>query len=203
MDGLVDGAAGSERAAADAALQGLDGFEAGVRAAAISTFTVGLLLLWAFWMVLHAAHRAQARSQEGLRRSEQRLRAVVTHAPVVLFALDQAGLFTLSEGQGLASLGLAPGAVVGQPVWDVYRDHPDLLDHARRALDGDTFTAHNRVADVAFETRWTPLHDANGRVEGTVGVSTDVTKRVRAEEALRDSEANLAEAQRPPGQLVA
>ncbi len=196
MDGLVDGAAGSERAAADAALQGLDGFEARVRAAAISTFTVGLLLLWAFWTVLHAAHRAQARSQEGLRRSEQRLRAVVTHAPVVLFALDQAGLFTLSEGQGLASLGLAPGAVVGQPVWDVYRDHPDLLDHARRALDGDTFTAHNRVADVAFETRWTPMRDANGRVEGVVGVSTDVTKRVRAEEALRDSEANLAEAQR-------
>ena len=196
MSGLVDEAAQRERAAADVALHGLDTFETGVRAAVVATFAVGLLLLWTFWAVLHAARRAQARSREGLHRSEQQLRAVVTHAPVVLFALDQAGLFTLSEGQGLASLGLAPGAVVGQPVWDMYRDHPDLLDHARRALDGETFVAHNRVADVAFETRWTPLRDANGRVEGIVGVSTDVTKRVRAEEALRDSEANLAEAQR-------
>ncbi|MEJ7816846.1 MAG: PAS domain S-box protein, partial [Rubrobacter sp.] len=39
-------------------------------------------------------------AEEALRRSEERLRSIVTNAPVVLFALDREGVFTLSEGKG-------------------------------------------------------------------------------------------------------
>ena len=35
-----------------------------------------------------------------LRDTEQRLRALGEHAPIVLFAVDRDGTFTLSEGRG-------------------------------------------------------------------------------------------------------
>jgi len=52
-----------------------------------------------------------------LSETEQRLRTIVTKAPVVFFALDAEGKFTLSEGRALQKLGLLPGQVVGQSVF--------------------------------------------------------------------------------------
>ena len=48
-----------------------------------------------------------------------------------------------------------------------------------RRKDGSTFWAH--VSDSL-------IHDAQGRTVGIVGVSTDITERKRAEEALKESE---------------
>ena len=63
-------------------------------------------------------------TKAALQMSEYQLRTVVDSAPVVLFALDADGVFTLSEGRGLAALGLEPGEVVGRSVRDVYGKLP-------------------------------------------------------------------------------
>jgi len=81
------------------------------------------------------------RAEEALRRSEQHLRSVVTNAPVVLFALDREGVFTLSEGKGLDDLGLEPGQLVGSSVFEVYRETPQIVADVRRALAGEEFSA--------------------------------------------------------------
>src|SRR5918997_407360 len=78
-----------------------------------------------------------AEQREVLRDSELRLRTVITNAPVILFALDNRGVITLSEGKGLEALGLKPNETVGQSVFDVYRDRPGFLESARRALAGE------------------------------------------------------------------
>ncbi|MEJ2236870.1 MAG: PAS domain S-box protein, partial [Gemmatimonadales bacterium] len=53
---------------------------------------------------------------DALRESEARLRTVISSAPIILWALDRHGVFTLSEGSGLGALGLGPGELVGQSV---------------------------------------------------------------------------------------
>ena len=80
-----------------------------------------------------------------LGESEERLRTVVTSAPVVLFAIDRDGVFTLSEGQGLEALGLDPGQIVGQSVYEKYRDVPQIVEDTHRALAGERFTS---IVDV-------------------------------------------------------
>ncbi|MFL7791763.1 MAG: hypothetical protein AB8I69_06450, partial [Anaerolineae bacterium] len=45
---------------------------------------------------------------------EERLRTVISNAPIILFALDREGKFTLSEGKGLEALGFQPGEHVGR-----------------------------------------------------------------------------------------
>ena len=56
---------------------------------------------------LEIARRNQM--EEALRTSEERLRTLVSNVPVILFAVDRAGVFTLSEGKGLEALGAQPG----------------------------------------------------------------------------------------------
>lgn len=128
------------------------------------------------------------RVQQALRESEERLRTVVTNAQVVLFALDAGGVFTLSDGRGLQTLGLRPGEVVGRSVFDIYRDVPQILDNVRRALGGETFTGTVQVGKLAFETHYTPVYGSDGRVNGVIGIANDITERLQAQHALQESE---------------
>ena len=121
-----------------------------------------------------------------LRESEERLRTVVTSAPIVLFAINRDGMFTLSEGQGLEALGLAPGEVVGQSAFEIYRDVPQIVEDIRRALAGEIFTSIVEVAGLAFESYYSPVRNDSGGVVGLIGVSTDITERKQAEEQGKD-----------------
>ncbi|MGH7731786.1 MAG: PAS domain S-box protein, partial [Candidatus Eiseniibacteriota bacterium] len=128
------------------------------------------------------------RVEEALRNAEERLRSVVANAPVVLFAIDEDGTFTLSEGQGLAGLGLAPGQIVGCSVDDLYRDHPRILECIRRAMAGEEFMARTEVGEHSFETWYKPTLGPDGRPHGIIGVSNDVTQRRRLEDQLRQAQ---------------
>lgn len=128
--------------------------------------------------------------------TEQRLRALVQQAPIVLFAIDRDGIFTLSEGHGLQALGLKPGQVVGQSAYEIYRDVPRIIDNVRRCLAGETISEAVRVGDLVFESIYTPRRDEHGFVAGVSGVAWDVTQRVRAEESAETLEAQLLQAQK-------
>ncbi len=136
-------------------------------------------------LLLDITERKEAEAE--LRKSEERLHATVNAAPVVLFALDPAGLFTLSAGRGLQSLGLKPGEIVGQSIFDRYCDYPEILDHFRRALSGEEFTATDELPQLqlVYETRWAPVRTGGGNPSGVIGVSTDITERVRLQEQVR------------------
>jgi len=133
----------------------------------------------------------RSRAQGALRQREAQLRSLVSHAPVVLFALDRDGAFVLSEGRGLEALGLNSGEVVGRSAFDVYADYPVICDDCRRALRGEQFRSMTRVGDTSFEVRYSPRYDDDGEANGTIGVALDVTERLRAERALRERESQL------------
>ncbi|MDP9474747.1 MAG: PAS domain S-box protein [Actinomycetota bacterium] len=96
-------------------------------------------------------------------------------APVVLFALDGDGVFTLSEGRGLDALGLAPGEVVGRSALELYGDAPEIVANLRRALAGEAFASSVEVGGAVFECRYEPVRDREGTVVGVVGVAVEVT----------------------------
>ena len=119
----------------------------------------------------------QMKMEVELRESRERLRTVIGSNPMVLFALDQNGVFTLSEGQGLVDLGLKPGQVVGLSAFDVYSGEPELIEDVRRALAGEAFQGVSQVGSMYFETTYTPIKNNQGENTGVIGISTNVTAR--------------------------
>ena len=133
------------------------------------------------------------RAEIALRESELRLRTVVTAAPVILFALDGDGIFTLSEGKGLEFLGLKAGEVVGQSVFELYADVPEIIADIKRALAGESFINTVEIADLCYQSRYTPIINENGGVTGLIGVSIDITSSKRIENELLASQKQLRE----------
>jgi PAS domain S-box-containing protein len=119
---------------------------------------------------------------------EERLRAVISNAPIVLFAMDREGVITLAEGKGLEGLGVQADEHIGQSIFDVYRSVPEVTENAQRALAGETVAPVIKIGNTLFESWYTPVRDESGEITGVISVATDITERERAEEALRESE---------------
>ncbi len=115
-------------------------------------------------------------ADERFRETQARLNAVVSAAPLVLWALDPEGRFTLSEGLGLDSIGLRPGEAVGRIAYELYAAYPKLLDDIGTALQGKHLTASHLVDDRVFQSRLVPTFSDDGTVTGMLGVSLDVTQ---------------------------
>ncbi len=143
------------------------------------------------------------RAEEALAANEERLRTLVTNAPVVLFALDMEGRFTLCEGRGMAALGLRPGQAVGQSVFEVYRTAPRILADVRRALTGEALSGVREIAEGWFEIHYQPVPNAAGAVAGVIGVATDVTERKRFEAELEQARDVALEASRAKSAFLA
>ena len=131
------------------------------------------------------------RKTDELREGQARLRTIVTGTPLVLFALDRDGAYTLVEGRGLETLGVSPEMVLGRSIFDVYSNQPEITDAVKQALAGEEVTAAADFGGSVFEAQLTPLRDAAGAIAGVIGVAMDITERRRAEAAIEESEARL------------
>ena len=140
----------------------------------------------------HTDITERKRAEIALQESEQKFRALVQSAQAVIFIIDQNGVFQLSEGQGLARLGLQPGQVVGQSAFEVYKDVPSVLKGIRMALDGETNRTVNVVGDVVFDTVYSPYVIPGGLQNGVFGIAIDITERTRAEAAVKEHQERLA-----------
>ncbi len=129
--------------------------------------------------------------QQERQRAEQ-MHAVMISAPIVLFAIDRKGVFTLSEGKALKALGLEGGELVGKSIFEQFAHHPEILHNTRQALGGEEVTATVDEKGSTFETRYSPIRDESGEVVAVIGVATDITQRVQAEAELLQQTHELA-----------
>ena len=73
--------------------------------------------------------------------------------------------------------------MVGQSAFELYKDHPAIIENLRRALRGEEFTALVKLGELSYDTHFAPLRDANGKITGIIGVATDLTSVQRLRRA--------------------
>jgi len=139
-------------------------------------------------------------TEQHLRASEARFRTFVDHATDAFFLLDDRSIVIDANRQACAGLGYAREELIGKHRRDF---DPSLDDTAVQALKHRILAGET----VTFETRHRRKDGTTFPVEVRVGhfeegghrylcVARDVSERKCAEEALRRSEAYLAEAQK-------
>lgn len=129
----------------------------------------------------------QQRIEQALKRQQQLFRTLVENAQPVVFAIDADGTFLLSEGSDLSVLGLQPGEVVGQSVFDLYADRPDVLSGVNQALSGSNVRNLIHIEDAVFEIWYSPIRNEQDDVVGLVGMAANATDKYEAEQALQRS----------------
>lgn len=136
---------------------------------------------------------------EVLRQSEQRWRRIVETTQEGIWIADLRGVTTFVNSQMSRMLGSTPARMLGRPVFDFVfeEDHTLVRQHFSEFLarpDGRRVQERLRRSDGA--ELWTivaasVLPDARGRAARFLGMFTDITERVRMEEALRESQRTL------------
>ncbi len=143
--------------------------------------------------------------QEALQRSKERLELAQRAAGIGHFSWDIQNNIITPSNELLALYGLPPGSFI--ETYESWRAamHPDDLTavdaEMKKSLTSGEFSSDFRVVWPDESIHW--LHSRaklffsdDGKPLRTLGVSMDVTERMRTEEALSRSEAALREAQR-------
>ncbi|MFL5380880.1 MAG: PAS domain S-box protein [Longimicrobiaceae bacterium] len=137
------------------------------------------------------------RTEEALRTSEERFRLIVTGTQQVFFYVhDLEGVYESLSPSVRDVLGYAPDELVGKPYSVLHTGHDSdrTVEERTASTIGSgvpntclVFARHREGHIVALELVETAVR-RGGRVRAVQGFARNVTERIRAEDALRDSE---------------
>jgi PAS domain S-box-containing protein len=126
---------------------------------------------------------------------ESWIREILRQAPLAVFLLDRKGVVRLAEGRGLGTIGLDPVATLGRSMLHGRWPCHWLTENAARVLRGDAFSEVVTVHGGWVSIKYVPLRDRNGRVQGAMGLASDITECKRVVDLIGTIDAVLWQVQ--------
>lgn len=128
-------------------------------------------------------------------RVERHYREIVEQAADIIYTRDMEGSITSINEAGARFFGRPVSELVGATLSDLIGEEAAALDinATEESASGETFRSVHRVADAQGDPHYlegisTLVSDVEGNPVGMRGVVRDITERVHAEQAMRESE---------------
>lgn len=138
-----------------------------------------------------------------VRQAEDRIRLIIDTIPIMAWSLRPDGIVDFLNQRWLDYTGLTLEEYVKDPTGPMHpEDIPQVMENWREVMTSPrSYEQELRLRRADGEYRWflvrtVPLLDEQGRIVKWYGTSTDIEEHKRAEEKLKRSESQLAEAQR-------
>lgn len=137
------------------------------------------------------------RSEQALRKAEEKYRSLVESISDVAWEVDSEGRFTYISPRIQDMMGYEPGDFIGKTIEgflapghseEILGSVAQIFDEPKPYSLQETHVLHKAGYELIVETNGTVLYDDNGTFRGYRGVIRDVTARKQAEEALRKAE---------------
>lgn len=140
-------------------------------------------------------------AEQLLREKESELQVIANATPVILNRLSRDLKYVYVNNACADMFGLPLAEIIGKPVVDIIGNEAfeTIRPHIEKVLRGEKVLYEAEIPYKGAGTRsmlveYIPEKDRNGEVVGWLATILDITQRKQAEEALRESERNLAEA---------
>jgi hypothetical protein len=138
----------------------------------------------------------RVRAEQALRESKEQLQALMDNSPAIIYLLDARNRHLLVNRGYENLVSMTNEQLLGKSIYDVWpHDIADAFAANNQTVlkVGTSLKLEELVPDNdelhTYLTIKFPLRDANGVPYAVWGISTDITERKQAEEALRESEA--------------
>ena len=163
------------------------------------------ILFGFLYMLTRSMERRLVSSREELVESEARFRSLVESSSDWIWEVDIHGIYTYTSPNVYELLGYTAEEILGRTPFDLMP--PDEAVRIKAVFNKVVASRQpcyaientNRHKDgqlVVLETNAVPVFNTSGTLMGYRGMDRDITGRKQAEQAIRLSEASLAEAQR-------
>jgi two-component system, sensor histidine kinase and response regulator len=171
---------------------------------------LGILLLALSAILVHTDMSRRELAERALRESEERVNAILTYSPNLIFLKDLEGRYLLVNREFERVLGTTQEGLLGKKVHQVfpqeqaaiYQENDACALQAGTAKEFEEVVLHEDGPHTHIVYRF-PLTDADGEIYATGGIATDITVRKRAEDKVREAHRAAEEASRLKSEFLA
>lgn len=143
------------------------------------------------------------KTENSLREAQNRLSAIISAIPDLVWLKDKNGTYQACNKAFQEFFGATEEQIVGKTDYDFVKKEVadffrakdfEAISAGKVCLTEEKITYANDGRQGILETRKVPLYDTNGKIEGVLGISREITERINAGKALSESEEKFSSA---------